>query len=458
MLLLALPAVNMTLYTTISLGGYVEALLLGNLSLMVGLALGRTIRRGGGLGRLWLWAAFGFLTGLGLWAFGLALVYSFSVGVYLLVLSLTWLRKGAGAPGHSARRRLGTLLVAWGVCFIPAFLLGSSPWWGFALTQGFQGLLSELRGGAIAGVEGLPWVLQAGQHLVSLLLLGSTVVFGLRPPWSVEWLVLPLLPFVLIFWLAVLVSMVRSLRQARRFSQDAALPGDQVEAPPGTREPPDAADLWLLVGVMLTLIAGFLFTPFGADPSGRYFLPLAIPLALFAAEMIANIYQRQRALGVALVALLLVYHLLGTIQTARRMPPGITTQFYIPSQVDIRAMPELVDFLRQNGETHGYSNYWVSYPLAFLSQEELIFVPRLPYHLDFRYTARDDRYAPYDELVAQAGQTAYITTHHPELDERLRQGFQELGVSFQETRIGDFVIFYGLSVPVRPEQLNLPLQ
>ena len=43
---------------------------------------------------------------------------------------------------------------------------------------------------------------------------------------------------------------------------------------------------------------------------------------------------------------------------------------------------QLMDFLRAQGETCGYTNYWVEYPLAFASQDELIFTARLPYHAD----------------------------------------------------------------------------
>ena len=154
-------------------------------------------------------------------------------------------------------------------------------------------------------------------------------------------------------------------------------------------------------------------------------------------------------------ALLLVYTLWGTLQSARRIPPGITTQFYAPAQVDRRYDAALIAFLRQHGESRGYGNYWVTYPLAFLSQEELIFTPRLPYHLDFRYTERDDRYAPYGDQVAQSDRVAYITTNHPELNQRLRDGFFSLGASWQETQIGDYTVFYALSRPVRPVELGL---
>ena len=41
-----------------------------------------------------------------------------------------------------------------------------------------------------------------------------------------------------------------------------------------------------------------------------------------------------------------------------------------------------MDFLEAEGLERGYSNYWVSYRIAFLSGERLIFVPRLPYKAD----------------------------------------------------------------------------
>jgi hypothetical protein len=145
----------------------------------------------------------------------------------------------------------------------------------------------------------------------------------------------------------------------------------------------------------------------------------------------------------------------GNIQCARRFPPGLTTQFYAPTIIDHRADQALIDFLRQEGETRGYSNYWVAYPLAFHSEEEIIFVPRLPYHLDLRYTPRDDRYAPYAAMVDQSQRVAYITTRNPALDDYLRTHFAGLGVQWQEKQIGDYQIYYQLSRSVRPQEIGL---
>ncbi len=211
----------------------------------------------------------------------------------------------------------------------------------------------------------------------------------------------------------------------------------------------------LLIGVCVTLIAAFVLTPFGADPSGRYFLPLAAPLALFAADLINRVRREYPRAAAALLAGVLAFNLWGNIDSALRFPPGLTTQFDAVAQIDQRDLPAVMDFLVARGETRGYTNYWAAFPMAFLSGEKLIYPAALPYHLDFRYTSRDDRYPPYTAAVANSDRAAYVTTKHPPLDARLRSQFTALGVTFNETQIGDFYIFYDLSRKVTPDELDL---
>lgn len=419
--LLAIPTVNVTLYTTATLGGYGEALLIGCLAILVVLRVVRRKMQGSGTGLpAWSFILFGALAGFGLWANALSLVFSVPAALYLL-----W-----GLWKYRRNWLAGFVLAAGG-----GFLIGALPWWYYAALNGPTHLINELLGSAVS-VEGGTWLARVGQHLINFLLLGLSVTFGFRPPWAVEWLALPLLPLALIFWLGVLVFFARQLRKGS----------------------PSRAEYALLAGIFAILLAGFLFTSFGVDPSGRYFLPLTIPLALVAAQMLLSIARQPRygaPAAVILATLVVTYQLWGNLQCASRFPPGLTTQFYEPTIIDHRADQALIDFLRQEGETRGYTNYWVAYPLAFHSEEELIFVPRLPYHLDLRYTPRDDRYAPYTAAVEQSQRVAYITTRNPALDETLRTHFSGLGVDWQEKQIGDYHIYYRLSRAVRPQEIGL---
>jgi len=412
-LLLAFPAVNTTLYTTVSLGGYGEALLIG--ALQYHLALDYTQQ--GGRWRFW---ASSFLTGFGLWVFGLSLVFSIPA---LVAILLTYGRRD-GWQG-------------WWRTLIPASaagLLGALPWLIAISREGLPVLLQELLGGAIAASPSTPFLQLLLSRFLNVVLFGPTVLLGIRPPWSVE----PLAPFwipgTILFWFLTALLLIR------RRKKEAIFPGSG-----------------LLLGTALLTFAGLLFTPFGGDPSGRYFLPLmpvlasAAALALCGAEI-----SRQQVLMWALFVLTLGGNLAGTVQAARNESLGITTQFDAVTWIDHRYDEELIAFLQHEGLASGYTNYWVAYPLAFQSEETLRYVPRLPYHLDFRYTSRDDRYPPYRDVAAASERIAYITTNHPELDELLEARFLEFRVAYDVAVIGDYHVFYNLTPALPPEDLNLP--
>lgn len=412
-LLLSLPPVLVTLYTTATLGGYGEALLIGNGLLLWTLRL-READRG-----WWEWALFGGLAGFGFFTFGLVGVYLVPVGIALIL------------PPIGEKLNLGGYWPRSTKTYLPAaigFAIGSLPWWWATLFG--AATVTELGGSAIATETGLLTTLVI--RGLGLFVLGPTVLVGLRPPWAIRWLALPLAPLALILFFATLGWVVRSGRER-----------------PAVR---------LLIGVALTLCAAFLLTPFGNDPSGRYFLPLVPLMALFTADLFNRIRASYPRLAPTLVVGLLAFQLWGNIESAFTYPPGITTQFDAVAQVNQRDLPAVVEFLRAHGETRGYTNYWVSFPLAFLSDEQLIFTAALPYHEDFRYTVRDNRYGPYNALVSASQRTAYITTRHPELDARLRASFESLNIQFSETTLGDFHIFYGLSRPVTPQEIGLGIE
>lgn len=422
-LLLSLPPVYLTLYTTVSLGGYGEVLLIGNLLLLGGLPMIEGIRKKTVVlgvpffSRVFLWS---LGAGFAFWVFGLSLVYSLP-----LIGAFFW------SAWNSEHR--GDYWWA-GLLGLIGGIIGSFPWWFNALANGNFRIFSELAGGAIANVNQGIWPLQILSRLVNLFIFGGSVIMGLRPPWSTQWLALPLLPLILIFWIVVFLYSLRIIKDKRT-----------------------SIKLTLIAVIGLVLSIGFILSPYGDDPSGRYFLPIAVPMVIFGSAALIDILDEKPIMQIALLLFVLFYNLIGTIQSEKLSPTGITTQFDNISQIDHSYMRELISFLDQKGITRGYTNYWVSYPLAFLSQEELIFIPRLPYHEDFRYTARDDRYEPYAELVGNSDQIAYITTKHNRLDEYLRRQFEIQNIDWKEKIIGDYQIFYQLSDPIYINEIGLGL-
>jgi 4-amino-4-deoxy-L-arabinose transferase-like glycosyltransferase len=413
-LFLAIPPVFAALYTTISLGGYGEALFFGSLSMLLSLQI---VRGKSTVGR---WLGLGFAAGIGFWSFPLSLILTAPAWVAAAAAAL----RLPANPSASSRRWLRLAFLSAGT------VLGALPWI-IGWIQIGTGALSEFGGSAIADTLQGGWGTILALRLLNFFVFGTSALFGLRPSWELRWLIPVLLPAALILHLAAAAAAAWGLRL-----RDAVRPAR-----------------WMLAGPVVLLLLVYLFTPFGNDPSGRYFLPLVLVVAAFAAEWTVRTASRYGVAAYLIPAVLLIYQAAGVFDCATRNPPGVTTQFDPVAQLDQRDLPKVIDFLRLHGETRGYTNYWVSFPLAFLSGEDLIFTARLPYHENLRYTARDDRYPPYDDLVEKAGRVAYITTKNPALDSLLESTFLRLGVRYQIEQIGDFRIYYDLSRVVRPEEI-----
>ena len=404
-LYIALPPVLLTLYTTATLGGYNEVLLLGNLVLLFGhdLVEGK---------ESWLrWLALGAAAGLGFWTLGLIVVYLVPVGLFLL-WRMRW------------RPWQGYLLAGL------AFLIFSSPWWVYNFTHGQAGLL-VLRNPPVADSRLSP-VLPPGTRFAGFFLIGLTGLFGLRYPWSSEWVSLLLSLPVIAFYGAAVAYGYSRWRAGHHSGRDSY------------------GLLWLLTGSFFLL---FVSTRFGSDATGRYLLPLYVPVSIFSADLLDMLRQHNRALFTVTIILVLTFNLMGHIQGARG-EAKITTQFNSRFQFDNTHDAELIAFLLDEGQPYGYSNYWVSYKIAFLSGEQVILAPRLPYKEHLIYDENDDRYPAYTAEVHRADRAVYVTSNQPALDALLRERFTARQIAFQEKEIGPYRVFYGLSRCVSPDELG----
>jgi hypothetical protein len=421
-LLLAVPTVLVTVYTATSSGGYAEALLFGNLILLLALKSGLARRFWGHMFLL------GFFAGVGWWTFPLIVVYIVPTA-FLMVGQRGWEFQRLARSARSLRSAAGICLRRWageGGLLVAGGVLGSAPWWWYSVTHSWATVSSMLQPYSSTNS---PW-----ESMLHLALLGPSVVLGLRPPWSVQLLAWPLAPLVIGLALALGVYLIRRVRAW----QDAAWSARLV-----------------LLGVVGMVLSAFWLSPNRVDPLGRHLLALAVPTAILMADFLHALNRVRWWLGRALALGLVVFQGWSMVQCATMVPPGITAQFTAPMQIDARDLRATMAFLNTHGETRGFTTFWLAYPLAFVSHEQLIFAARLPYQPMVEASSHDSEiYPPYTDLACQSPRLAYLTAQGPALDDRLRAGLAGLGVTFKEQQIGGVHIIYALSRRVTPDELG----
>jgi 4-amino-4-deoxy-L-arabinose transferase-like glycosyltransferase len=396
-LLTAVSPVLLALYSTATLGGYNETLLLGALVILLGYDVCYEHPRS-----WWRWLLLGLCAGIGWWVNGLILIYALPVAAMVLL---------------RAFKAFPYFLLA-----LAGFLIGAAPWWLFALQNDFAPIYFYIGAPARAGFAGTEAVaLPVGERLIGLFFFGTPALLGLRFPWSAAYFA-PILGLIVI--VLFLIAVIRIIRRPMLYDGRPALK-------PGARA--------LLLGMIGLFVVVFLISRFSGDPTGRYFLPLTLPLFILFGALIAAI--RRRVIQVVLCAVVIGYFAAGQIAAASRYH-GMTTQFDLATHIPNDDDAALIAFLRENDLRRGYSHYWVTFRLAFLSDEELQFSAALPYKLNMSYTPLDNRYPLYQQAADAAERIAYITANNPALDEALRAAFTAAGVTWQTEQIGAYTVYY----------------
>ena len=418
-LVLAVPTPLLAVYTTATLGGYNEVLLLGALILLFG---HRAITSDAQA--QWLsWLLLGLCAGVGWWVNGLILVYLLPVSV----VGLYTLVRRALTRQNLASDLSGIALAAVG------FIVGSAPWWVYDFANNHRALQFYLTGAQSSGFGGA--VQTPIEKLLGLGLFGFPALAGLRFPWSTAYFA-PILGLVV---LAIYIAAVYRLARANSLQ-------------PGARP--------LLLSMLMIFVLLFAFSSFGSDPTGRYLLPLTLPLAIALGALVDSAGKleptsensslrahRRVPLQIGLTLLVVGYAAAGQI-TAAREPTGLTTQFTYESHIPNNHDQALITFLDEHQLYHGYTHYWVAFRLAFLSGERMRYSPALPYRADLTYNPGDDRYPAYTEATQNAERIAYITTDRlPEYDEVLQAEFDAQGVTYQMETLGPFRVYYDFSPP-----------
>jgi hypothetical protein len=358
--------------------------------------------------RPWRWAIFGAVAGLSFWTFGILVVNMLPLFIFFL-----WQFRSRRWPGYL----LGVF----------TFFLGSLPWW----TQAVAGLQVLANQDALASMPSLP------MRIFAFLGLTLPAFVGFRAPWSpyVTWPALA--PVVTIFYLTAILYAIPRVRRADQASPSVESIG------------------FALLGVQaLTWIALYFGTRFSLDATGRYILPLYPALFFTAGLLLERIDRWRRSLAIGLLAALLAFNLGMHIRAVSTVPPGITAQMNPALQFDNASDQALIDFVDTHGG-RGYSHHWISYKIAFLSNERVVLVSHLPFRPDLRWNPLDDRYPPYAAAVASSLERVYVTHREPNLEAYLQRAFAERGISYRTQDIGPYRVYYDLSTNVSPQELGL---
>jgi hypothetical protein len=400
-LIAAIPPILVTTYTTATLGGYGESLILGNLILLIGYG----VTYGDKKEHWWAWLTLGLVGGLAFWVLGVA-------GIYLVAVGLVGLWQ------------FSTKKIPYYALAGAGFFLGGSAWWLYNLNHSWEAFW------ALAGPD--PIEITLYERFIGFFFLGIPALIGVRMPWKPTFLPWPLLLIALTMYLALAMYKLRIAKGATALNLGAGK---------------------ILILFVTVFMIVFNFSRYGVDVSGRYFLPMYTVLLFLLAEFATFAWHQKKIFGIAIIVINLMFNGSATWMAATS-PDKITTQFDPITSFDNSYDEELMNFLREHGEIRGYSNYWVSFRIAFLSGEQIIFSAEIPDKLDLSLTSKYNRFPPYADLVDASQNVAYITTKHPVLDADLRIKFDALGVTYLEEQIGEFHIFYSLSRAVVPEELG----
>lgn len=415
-LLASVPPMTMTLYTTMTLGGYSETLLFGTVALWLGYDLSHEYPTS-----LWRWGLLGLTAGLGWWTNGLIVVYLLPIALYLLAS----LRQRSPGPSFSAKWREGRGVGFAALCF----LIGSLPWWMYNVDHNWDAL--HWLTGSLQSANGIAF--GPGIRAFSLFFIGLPAAFGARFSWQGNWWAGAWSGLIIaIYVLAIGVSIIRARKT------------DGVER--------------YLVTLLIGFGVIFIGSAFGSDPSGRYFVPIMPILGILLAAMAYSLWQRagkQRIVAVALIGGVLIFQFAGHVTAMTTIPPGITSQFDPANDFTNDYDQALIDFLLAHNAMLGYGTYWVTFRIAFLSQERVILDAWLPNKESLLYTPVDRRYPPYTQRVEAAPHPVYVTAHLPALDTALVDKLARAGITYRTQVIGPYTVYYDLSQRITPDVLGL---
>lgn len=417
-LLFGIATPLVTLYTTISLGGYNEMLFCS--LAMVALLPHKPGQSAGYY--LVRYALIGFLAGLGWWTYNLIVVFAFPIALVCARRLFILIRQKSIGFSTAA---LSIVVAAGG------FFLGSYPWWAFNVNDNWPSLQALSRG---YGANNIAFKAE------NLFTVNVPVLLGVRYPWTPDFSLGDALrvAVIVVYGLLALVLIWHLIRSWRGRKLTAADDNGAIQTD---------LNLTLLL-IVPTGLALFIWSSWGSDVTGRYLTPVGVALTMLVGYALSTLPSNRlgRFMTIGVLVFLIGVNITTVVYAATqyeaRLSPSSDPTFNYPNDDD----QAVVEFMQRAGIQYGYANYWVAYRLTFVSREAVQLVPYLPYTQGLRQLGLS-RYRPYVDRAAGSDSVALVSAND-ELDGRLRSQLGQINVTYQVERVGIYRVFYGFSRPI----------
>lgn len=406
-LVTAVPPPALLVWSSKARGGFIEVVVLGAVALLIMVAWMRTSPT-----RLRYPIALGFVLGVGWWVNNQIAYFMAPIGIF----SFLFLLRGDGGGGS----RLVSRLMIVGIAGVSAFLVGGFPYWAYNLKHGFPS----------AGMFGLAEWEVFREHLRGLRNVALPILVGAQRFWQKEPAFLGATQIAYLLYV-VPIAVLCLARWRAWFSLAIA----KVD-----RERP--VELVVLFCAACCLI--FAVSSYGwLVQAPRYLLPMYVGLFVIVGVVAHNLWRASRAAGVAYVALVLAFHLMGSYWNGRAVT-GEPVAF--AGQRVAKDHGPVIETLDGLGIREIRTNYWIGYRLAFETGELITFVVlnepnqiRIPEYQDTAPTPH--RLVPL----------LLVSTELPIVKPALRR----LGIEYSEVQAGEYTVLFNLR-EVYPDVAALP--
>jgi hypothetical protein len=383
-----------------AIGGYPEVLCFGGLTLWMGARLAR--RAPGEPAPPWQWACFGLIAGFG--TYSLAFVLPVFLGILWAVRrhrgGLTWSESGSMATG---------------------FVLGVSPFLLYNIGDGggsfvrLAGRVFDVSRVELSQASSVPLLIavKARLYLLDLVRFPGSL-WGNLPAFSG-------LPRVGVWLAAVALAVAGVLRARRRAS---------AQGPWGAQRPSGGLSGEAILG--WSALATLLFVWALRLNAARHLFPFYLLGALGLGALWARLDGRWRAVGVFVVLLALLGNVVQTVETARAVRPRVA---------------KLVEALEARQVRFLFTDYFIAYPVVFLSREAIVASPAAG-------PTNVDRYPAYTQAVADSARPAYVFQERTEASAVFAGEMRRTGRTFLHVPAGEFDLYIP-DRPIRPDELKL---